>query len=47
MRSITEELISYKIRKGKLKLYIKGENNKYKSSLYLEVLTALRFEIVI
>ena len=46
MQSITEELISYKIRKGKWNLYLKGENNKGQASSYLEVLTVLRFEIV-
>ena len=46
MISITEELISYKIRKGKENLYLKGKNNKGQASSYLQVLAVLEFEIV-
>lgn len=45
MISITEELISYKIRKGKENLYLKGKN-KGQASLYFQMLAILKFEIV-
>lgn len=45
MVSITEELISYKIRTGKENLYLKGKNNKGQASSKFQVLAVLKFEI--
>lgn len=46
MTGTTEELISYKIRKGKENLYMKGKTNKGQASSYLQMLAVLRFEIM-
>lgn len=45
MISITEELFSYKIRKGKENLYLKGKNKGQTSSDF-QMLAILKFEIV-